>query len=299
MILPEKARADGYVYKTISGITYIIYYTGEHDYAVGTRAVVVSCSTGGVANILSTVTGTLEWTYNNETHTRNITGTVSEIASDAFRYAEITAVNFPETISHINRHVFHSCDCLTSITIPAWINRISVQAFYCCDNLKTVYLNSRNLEEPYQGKHTYDPYDDAIWAWSPIELVVIGESVESIGDHVFDLGDYARIKRIISKAITPPVLHNYSFFPIAGVSLSVPVQSLQAYKNAPIWKNFFISATGDVDGNGKVSIDDVTAQIDMLLSGDTTGYDGADVDGDGNVTIADVTALIDLLLTSN
>ena len=55
---------------------------------------------------------------------------------------------------------------------------------------------------------------------------------------------------------------------------------------------------GDVDGDGVVNIADVTALIDILLSGGTAPAN-ADVDGDGIVNIADVTALIDMLLSGN
>ena len=57
---------------------------------------------------------------------------------------------------------------------------------------------------------------------------------------------------------------------------------------------------GDVDGNGKVNIDDVTVLIDYLLTSDATGLDlsSADCNTDGKVNIDDVTALIDYLLTS-
>ena len=55
---------------------------------------------------------------------------------------------------------------------------------------------------------------------------------------------------------------------------------------------------GDVNGDGLVSIDDVTALIDYLLGGDATGInlDGADCNQDGGVNIDDVTTLIDHLL---
>ncbi|MBQ1737819.1 MAG: dockerin type I repeat-containing protein, partial [Muribaculaceae bacterium] len=52
---------------------------------------------------------------------------------------------------------------------------------------------------------------------------------------------------------------------------------------------------GDVDGDGKVSITDVTALIDLLL-GDGTYVEAGDMNGDGALTITDVTDLIDLLL---
>ena len=55
---------------------------------------------------------------------------------------------------------------------------------------------------------------------------------------------------------------------------------------------------GDVNDDGHVNIADVTALIDILLSG-AVAPDAADVNGDNNVTIADVTALIDMLLSGN
>lgn len=56
---------------------------------------------------------------------------------------------------------------------------------------------------------------------------------------------------------------------------------------------------GDVNDDGRVTIDDVVALIDYLLSGKTDGINlnNADVDRDGYVKIDDVVTLIDLLLT--
>jgi hypothetical protein len=55
---------------------------------------------------------------------------------------------------------------------------------------------------------------------------------------------------------------------------------------------------GDVNGDGKVSIDDVTDLIDFLLGADNVDPNAADVNSDGKVSIDDVTDLIDLLLTA-
>ena len=55
---------------------------------------------------------------------------------------------------------------------------------------------------------------------------------------------------------------------------------------------------GDVDCDGEVNINDVTALIDILLTG-SAASESADVDCDGEVNINDVTALIDMLLTGN
>ena len=58
---------------------------------------------------------------------------------------------------------------------------------------------------------------------------------------------------------------------------------------------------GDVNDDNNVSIADVTALIDYLLSGDATGVNlaNADCNLDENVSIADVTALIDYLLSGS
>lgn len=54
----------------------------------------------------------------------------------------------------------------------------------------------------------------------------------------------------------------------------------------------------DLNGDGELSIADVTALIDYLLSGDASSIviEKADVNRNGEISIADVTALIDILL---
>ncbi len=55
-----------------------------------------------------------------------------------------------------------------------------------------------------------------------------------------------------------------------------------------------------MNGDGSVSISDVTALIDYLLSGNPSSISvsAADCNQDGSVSISDVTALIDYLLKS-
>ncbi len=55
-----------------------------------------------------------------------------------------------------------------------------------------------------------------------------------------------------------------------------------------------VGVKGDVNGDGEVSIADVNALIDMILSGQT--LPSGDVNDDGEVSIADVNAVIDIIL---
>ena len=84
---------------------------------------------------------------------------------------------------------------------------------------------------------------------------------------------------------------------------NVPAGTVEAYQADSRWSEFFErivenTPAGDVDGNGHVTITDVTALIDLLLSGNTSLADhpGADVDNNGQININDVTVLIDILL---
>lgn len=120
------------------------------------------------------------------------------------------------------------------------------------------------------------------------------------------------ITRVTCLATTPPVSGSYFTAEVyQNATLQVPMRSLELYKSAEGWSNFqYIEGIdtgddpglrGDVDCDGDVTINDVTALIDFLLSGDETGIDGdaADCDQDGSILISDVTALIDYLLSGS
>ena len=75
--------------------------------------------------------------------------------------------------------------------------------------------------------------------------------------------------------------------------------SVSAYREAVGW-NFFknVYGLGDVNGDERLSISDVSGLISTILGGgDLPAY--CDVNGDGEVTIADLTSLIGLVLNGN
>ena len=69
--------------------------------------------------------------------------------------------------------------------------------------------------------------------------------------------------------------------------------------NGSNWVDLLLTEPGDVDGNGVIGMDDLTALINYLLNGNASGIHmtGADVDGDCTVDMDDLTALINYLLT--
>ena len=123
------------------------------------------------------------------------------------------------------------------------------------------------------------------------------------------------ITRVTCLATTPPECtgENGNYFTDAvyqNATLYVPMRSLELYRNAAIWSNFQHiegidtgdepTTLGDVNGDGKVNIGDVSALIGYLLDDSNEIFtDNADINADTRITIADVSDLISLLLGNN
>ena len=83
--------------------------------------------------------------------------------------------------------------------------------------------------------------------------------------------------------------------------LQVPKESLQAYREAKVWKRFKnimeiedVATPSDVNGDGETTIADVNIVIDCILTGEYSP--SGDVNGDGEITIADINAIINVIL---
>jgi hypothetical protein len=86
-------------------------------------------------------------------------------------------------------------------------------------------------------------------------------------------------------------------------TLYVPNNSVETYRVHEVWGKFprivpFLgTGPGDINGDGSITISDVTTLIDQLISGEDLPA-CYDVNGDGTIAIGDVTTLIDQLLSA-
>ena len=80
---------------------------------------------------------------------------------------------------------------------------------------------------------------------------------------------------------------------------TITVNAADGCENPDSCKVIVYTDPGDVNSDGYVSISDVTALIDYLLSGNPSGINltGANCNYDSNISISDVTTLIDFLLS--
>ena len=183
----------------------------------------------------------------------------------------------PNTVKKIGAYAFNECKHLTVMDIPDGVTSIGQSAFEECEELRSLYIPATVTE---------------IGNWAFADCMSLNEVYCDIPDpSAIWMGTYVFAR------------YGENGYDYNGRVLHVPAGTVEAYQADSRWSEFFErivenTPAGDVDGNGHVTITDVTALIDLLLSGNTSLADhpGADVDNNGQININDVTVLIDILL---
>ena len=169
---------------------------------------------------------------------------------------------------------------------------IDAGAFDGCDEVTSVTV----------GNHVTDIGSEAFQGCTGLTSLTLGCSLSTIGAKAFNYCN--ALQTVTCQGSVPPVMANSNCFTSTAyrtATLKVPRQQVDAYAAADYWYKFehlegYGSAgKGDVNADGKVSIGDVTALIDLILSGGEYNPDG-DFNNNGKHDIADVTTLIDYLL---
>jgi len=257
-----------------------------------------------------------------------IPNSVSSIGREAFYNCSLIQgeLVIPNSVTSIGMAAFGLCSGLTSVSMSNSIDSIGPKAFHYCSGLTRVEIDNLAswckikfgdyYSNPlYYARKLYLSGTEvtnlvipstislinkyAFYRCSSLTDIIIPNSVTSIGDYAFY--NCSNVANITCLATTPPLAQSNSFSNYSA-TLHVPVGSIEAYQTTSPWSNFTnivgINEPGDVNGDGGINISDVTALIDLLLSGGEISA-GADVNGDGQVNISDVTALIDRLLSGN
>ena len=201
----------------------------------------------------------------------NIESITFEVDSKCYRVMDESSLSvIPDSVTYegmsfavtgIESNAFDGCFELTSITIPNSVETIGEQAFQGCTGLTNV---------------------------------TIGSGVTTIGAKAFNYCNALETVKCIGTV--PPVMASADCFSTAAynrATLLVPRQFVDAYTAADYWYKF-----AHIDGDGEVSIRDVTRMIDAILTGDNEGvyFESADLNSNGRLDIGDVTSIIDMLL---
>ena len=220
------------------------------------------------------------------------------IGDAAFIRTGISYLKTGNTLTTIGDLAFEACDNLTEVVLDNQVTSLGRDAFSYDFSLQTLVVGD--------GVHVIP--NSLCSDCSYLKSVTLGQKVDTVEQGAFE--GCSLISTITCKAKVPPIMSvSSSWLPPAyfhssvfnNATLYVPRRSLDAYRSAPIWKNFqnivgvdMVIIPGDVNDDEEVNVADVNATIDTILSG---GYqEDMDLNSDGEVNVADVNALINLIL---
>lgn len=228
---------------------------------------------------------------------------LAKIQRGLFYYKEITEVIVPETVKTIGGNAFYKCSALTSLQLPSEVEEIGDYAFYECSAwaidvtlpvLKTLGkgafqksgIKSLNLtgaplatipefafgECSSLASITLNEGLSKIESYAFTGAVVTELTIPSTVTDIYTVGIWSKIKKLISKATTPPTLRNSRQL---NCPLFVPNGCVTAYRQADRWvESTSVIAAGEMQTGG---LSFYLGDTDALLYNVDTDVTGSDV----------------------
>ena len=164
---------------------------------------------------------------------------VTSLGFRALENTKITELNIPEGVTSIDDSCFSGCTYLSQINLPNSLFHIGNNCFYGCSALKAIIIPDIMLTLHEGSEFTHCP---------SLETVVIGSGMLRINDRAFLTSSSSgssytqNIKYVVMKAVNPPMISiggstRLTYFLGSNiVSIKVPAESVEAYKNDQYWK---------------------------------------------------------------
>jgi hypothetical protein len=202
-------------------------------------------------NISNSVTRIGEWAFSQCKALTSVTipESVKRIEEYAFNSTGLTSVTIPSGITTIENKSFYNCRNLASVTIPEGVTTINIAAFSQCDALFSINI-------PHSVRSIGGYAFEKCWGLTSLTIpegvtsigesafentglteVFIPQSVQTIGARAFY--DCSKLLNVYNYSPTPQVIEPYTIWGGSSeIDLYVPAESVDAYKNAEVWKNF-------------------------------------------------------------
>ena len=177
---------------------------------------------------------------------------LTTIGTSAFANCGITEAVIPSGVESISMGAFTGCQSLKTVTIQEGTLRTEFDSFYNCQALITVYIPS-SLDTLGESTFNYNINLRTVTFADNSQLTTISARVFlecysltsiTIPNNVNNIGDRAflscrQLKNVIMMPIAPPTLGMYVFNGTSSdLSIYVPDQSVQAYREASVWSSY-------------------------------------------------------------
>lgn len=175
----------------------------------------------------------------------------------------LTSVTIPNSVTYIGFSTFSGCTGLTSVTIPNSVTGVGDWCFSRCSGLESIVIpNSVTALDSY-----------AFSGCTNLQEVVVGDGVETIGDYAF--GKCTAMTSLTSHNPVPPTCGTQALDDINkwDCTLYVPKASIDTYKAAPQWKEFFFF------GEAPLGIDDINGELPGGIEIETVGGNAVRIGG--------------------
>ena len=174
----------------------------------------------------------------------------------------ITSMKFGNKVTSLQKYVCKNASGLEELELSTALKEIPEEAFYNCKALRSIVIGNNtsvigdnaftmcslpsiNLEKVKLtsiGKYAFTYNIKAT-------VLKLPETLTSIGDHAFD--SCRALEEVTSNAVTPPTCGGrdvFSFVNTKDCKLIVPDASVEDYKSAFVWKDFFniVSGVNDI-----------------------------------------------------
>ena len=228
---------------------------------------------------------------------------LAKIQRGLFYYKNITEVIVPETVKTIGGNAFYKCSALTSLQLPSGVEEIGDYAFYECSAL-AIDVTLPGLNKLGDGAFQVSGIKSLNLTGAPLATIpefafgqcsslasitlneglsiikssaftgaVVTElTIPSTVTDIYTVGIWSKIKKLISKATTPPTLRNSRQL---NCPLFVPNGCVTAYRQADRWvESTSVIAVGEMQTGG---LSFYFGDTDALLYNVDTDVTGSDV----------------------
>ena len=185
-----------------------------------------------------------------------IPNSVTEVGALVFKNCTgLTNITISNNLTEIGQRMFSGCSNLTSITIPNSVTIVGGGAFEGCSSLRYLKIEDGDTDLSFEDAYSQSPFSE-----SPLDELYLGRNISNFNDEIFECIETLRLITIGNKVtqierlykcsainvitlegVIPPIVYDdyFSDAQYVNVSLRVPHGSLEVYKTADGWKNFW------------------------------------------------------------